>query len=60
MDMPERSLEPPKDTRRVYKDCVECGEPVREFEDCVDLYFTGCVCMNCVKRFTKLEVCVDD
>ena len=55
-DVPERSLEPPEDRRQVYADCVVCGEPIREYDDCYEFEFIGCICERCVSEARRVEV----
>lgn len=55
-NIPERSLEPPEDGRQVYADCSICEESIKEFDDCVELPNHQCICMNCINKYTKLEV----
>ena len=57
--VPEKPIEPPKDSRRVYAECVCCGEYIRECDDCVDLLGFGYVCMTCIKQSTLREVTID-
>ena len=58
-NIPEKSLEPPADRRQVYADCDFCDEPIKEFDDCVELPNAPCICMRCIKKYTKLEVTLD-
>lgn len=57
-NVPEKGLEPPEDRRQVYADCSVCEEPIKEFDDCVELPNQQCICMRCINKYTKLEVTI--
>lgn len=56
MNVPERSMIPPKDARQVYADCVVCNDSIKEYDDCYEFPNIGCVCMTCATRHLRIEV----
>lgn len=50
MNIPERSLEPPEDRRKVCYVCACCGEEIREGDEYWDLRSAGLgvLCERCV------------
>lgn len=59
-NFPERSLDPPEDSRRVYGICVLCGEEILEGDDCYYIEGLGLCCEVCIEDSKLREVEVDD
>lgn len=59
-DIPERPLDPPEDTRRVFDCCAICGDEIREHDEAWDLPLLGYCCAKCIKNAHIWEVEVDD
>lgn len=58
--MPERSLEPPEDKRKIFATCKICEEPIKEGDDAWDIPDYGYCCAGCIKDARIIEVEVDD
>lgn len=59
MYVPEPSLDPPEDSRRVVATCEVCGEPIREYDDLWRIPDFGCVCERCIDEAREVEVTID-
>ena len=57
--IPEPSLEPPEDRRRVFASCPICEEEIREGDEAYDIPDYGYCCARCIKSAHICEVEVD-
>lgn len=57
--IPEPSLDPPEDDRRVYGECVICEEDIMEYDDLYDIPSFGICCTRCIERARRIEVTID-